>query len=105
MQNLLHPKFLNARKLSPKNSMIGRKKMSNIGECQDAISDYFTSEALINFRREMRNCYHEDVWLDTFTAVGPMDTFLGWLVKTRRMIIQEPRKLTWKERITGRIGK
>lgn len=86
--------------------------MSKVTECQSYTTGRFTAAALMDFHNDLRECYRDDVWMWTFGAVGPIHAFLGWLVKTGQITIsdsagitvREPRRLTLKERLTGKMN-
>ena len=66
---------------------------------QDNISSRLTAGALIEFQHEFRNVYPEHVMRDAFTAVGPMQTFLGFLVETGRIVVTDGEPREWQTRV------
>jgi hypothetical protein len=65
------------------------EKKITLEEAQECIDPIFVASSLLNFHHEFRDVYSKRTMIDTFTAVGPMQTYLGWLVKTGKITIKE----------------
>jgi hypothetical protein len=77
------------RKIKPKSKEQAVTNVTKVSEHQAYVPELFTAEALLEYRRDLRECYGEEVWRSSYGAVGPQQTFIGWLVKTGRITINE----------------
>lgn len=73
-------------------------------ESQSYIDDLLVARMLIDFKRHHRDVYPDDVMINMFSAVGPMQTFLGYLIKEGHLKLpdepapfsREKRKPWWR---------
>ena len=68
---------------------IGLRKPAplSVSDYQAEVDSGFVAKALLDYHKECRRFYPFEVRYRIFGAVGPIHTFIGWLVKTGRISI------------------